>query len=108
MCFPTDLLLHKPGIKVVQDMLTKRWIIIKKDKHLGDLTFKQFLNTCRKPSSARTIEAIKTLSEAAMIMVAMRKLKEANEKWKKEKKGINDKHNSKKRKIQEGLQIESV
>jgi hypothetical protein len=72
------------------------------------LAFKQFLNTCRKPSIVRSIAAIKTLSEVTMVMVAMRKLKEANEKWKKEKKGINDKHNSKKSKIQEGLQSEFV
>lgn len=63
-------------------MLTKRWIIIKKDKQSGNLTFKQILNTCRKPSSARSIETVKKLSEVAMLMIAIRKLKEANEKCK--------------------------
>jgi hypothetical protein len=33
--------LHKPCIKVVRGMLTKRWIIIKKDKQSGNLTFRQ-------------------------------------------------------------------
>jgi hypothetical protein len=63
-------------------MLTRRWIIIKKDKQSGNLTFKQILNTCRQPSSARSIETVKKLSEVAMLMIAIRKLKEANEKCK--------------------------
>jgi hypothetical protein len=78
---------------LVRDMLTKRWIIIKKDKQPSNMCFKQILNTCRKPSSARSIETVKTLSEVAMLMIAFRKLKEANEKC---KKGINDKHGPKK------------
>jgi hypothetical protein len=32
--------LNKPCIKVVRNMLTKRWIIIKKDKQLDNLSFK--------------------------------------------------------------------
>jgi hypothetical protein len=60
------------------------------------------LNICRKPSSARRVE---TSSEVAMLMIAIRKLKEANDKCK--KKGINDKHNPKKYKIEEGWQSET-
>jgi FtsZ-binding cell division protein ZapB len=72
------------------------------------LAFKQFPNTYRKPSRVRSIKAIKALSEVAMLMVAIRKLKEENDKWKKETKGINHKHNSKKSKIEKGLQSETV
>jgi hypothetical protein len=85
-------------------MLTNRWIFIRKDKQLDNLTFKQNLNTCRKPSSVRSIETVKKLFEVAMLMIAIKKLKEANEKC---KKGINDKQSPKKNKVEEGLSSES-
>ena len=39
-----------------------------------------------KPSSARSIEAIKKLLEVVMLIVAIKKLTEGKEKWKKEMK----------------------
>jgi hypothetical protein len=97
--------LHKPCIKVVQDMLIKRWIFIKKDKQPGNLTFKQILNTRRKPSRVRSIETVKELSNVAMHMIATKKIKEANEKCK--TKGINNKQSPQKNNFEEGLSSES-
>jgi hypothetical protein len=79
---------QKLVIKVVRDMLMKKWIFFKKYKQLNDLSL--------KPLSVSNFEAIKKLYEVAMFMEVIQKLAEALEKRK--QKGINDKHNSAKSK----------
>jgi hypothetical protein len=86
---------QKPVFKVVQNMLTKKWTFIKKDKQHGDLTLRQFLDTYKKPLGASCIDAIKNLSKVAMVMEAIRK---GRGRKKNKKKGISDKHKPKKNK----------
>jgi hypothetical protein len=62
-------------VKVVHDMLTKKWIFIRKDKQLEDPALKSF--------RASIFEAFKNLSEMAMFIEAMRKTIELTEKMKK-------------------------
>jgi hypothetical protein len=62
---------HKPAIKVVRDMLTRKWIFIKKDKQLDDSTSKSF--------STSNFKAFKKLIEVAMFMEVIKKLTEATE-----------------------------
>jgi hypothetical protein len=53
---------QKSRFKVVHDMMTKKWIFVKAEKQLDDLTF--------KPFTVCNIEDIKKLSEVALFMEA--------------------------------------
>jgi hypothetical protein len=53
------LLFQKPNIKVVRDMLTKKWIIIKANKQLGVSNLKQYRDTYMKLLSASNVKAFK-------------------------------------------------
>jgi hypothetical protein len=59
---------QKPVVKVTRDMLTKKWIFIKRDKQLDDSTL--------KPIHASKFEVVKK-SEMAMFMEVLRKLTES-------------------------------
>jgi hypothetical protein len=65
---------QKPVFKMVSDMLTEKWIFIRKDKQLEDSTLKSF--------HASIFEAFKKLSERAK---AMRETIELTKKMKKKK-----------------------
>jgi hypothetical protein len=74
---------RKSGFKVVRDLLAKKWIFVKTQKQLDDLT--------PKPLTVCKIEDIKKFSEVALFMEAIRNLTEASEK---DKNRVNLKHNS--------------
>lgn len=78
------------AFKVARDMLTKKWVFVKRDKQLGSWSLRKFLDTYKKLSSARasSIEATKL----AMLMQEVWKLTQATEIRKKKKKAINRKH----------------
>jgi hypothetical protein len=65
---------QKLVIKVTCDMLTKKWIFIRRDKLLDDCAL--------KPFHASRFEVVKKLYEMAMFMEALRKLSESIEKMK--------------------------
>jgi hypothetical protein len=66
---------QKSRFKLVHDMLIKKWIFVKAQKQLDDLTIKPF-NVCN-------LEDIKKVSEVALFMEAIRMLAEASKKNKK-------------------------
>lgn len=91
---------RNPDIKVVRDLLTKKWIFIRRDKKLGDLkllsALKQLgdmkLSCILKQLGGSRSEAFKKLSEVVVFMEAMRKLTEATEQRKMRR--VSDKHNT--------------
>jgi predicted house-cleaning noncanonical NTP pyrophosphatase (MazG superfamily) len=70
------LLSQRPNIKVVRDLLTKKWIIIKANKQLCVSNLKQYRDTNAKLLSASNFKAFKHLSEVAMFLESIRKLAE--------------------------------
>jgi hypothetical protein len=70
------LLSRRPNIKVVWDLLTKKWIIIKANKQLGVSNLKQYRDTKAKLLSARKFKAFKQLTEVAMFLKSIWKLVE--------------------------------
>jgi hypothetical protein len=53
---------QKPAFKVVWDMMTEKWIFVKKYMQLGGWSLQRFLDTYKKSLSASNIEAIQNLS----------------------------------------------
>jgi hypothetical protein len=65
-CCNKKLLSRKPDIKVIRDLLTKKWIRIKANKQLGVSNLKQYQHSYTKLLSASNIKAFKQLIEVAM------------------------------------------
>lgn len=79
---------HKPSFNVARDTLTKKWVFVKKKKQLGSWPLWRFLDTYKRLSSGSNIDA----TRLAMIMQEIRKLTQASEKRKREKKAISRKN----------------
>jgi predicted house-cleaning noncanonical NTP pyrophosphatase (MazG superfamily) len=60
--------------KVVRDLLTKKWIIIKANKQLGVSNLKQYRDTNAKLLSASNFKAFKQLAEMSMFLESIQKL----------------------------------
>jgi hypothetical protein len=71
---------------VVQNLLTKKWIIIKTNKQLGISNLKQYRDTNAKLLSASNFKAFKQPTEVAMFLESIRKLAEVKTKKKNMKK----------------------
>lgn len=54
---------QRPAFKVVRDMLTRKWVIVKEDMQLCDWTLRRFLDTCNKLLSTNDIADMKNLME---------------------------------------------
>lgn len=82
----------KPFFKVTRDMLTKKWIFVKKEKKLGDWSLQRFLHNYKKLPCASSVGAIGNVSEVVLLLEGIRKLMKGSEN-KKKKKVLCDKHN---------------
>jgi predicted house-cleaning noncanonical NTP pyrophosphatase (MazG superfamily) len=76
---------------VVQNLLTKKWIIIKTNKQLGISNLKQYRDTNAKLLSASNFKAFKQPTEVAMFLESIRKLAEVKTKKKKNMKKYREK-----------------
>jgi hypothetical protein len=71
----------KPIIKLAQELVAKKWGILKEDTELDNMTLKQYMDMYKQPLIEETIEAIEKLTKVAVDM------KTKKDKKKKKKKG---------------------
>jgi hypothetical protein len=72
----------KPIIKLTQELVAKKWGILKEDKDLDSMTLKQYLDMYKQPLNEESMEAIEKLTE-----VVVDKKSKKDKKKKKKKKG---------------------
>lgn len=65
----------KPAIKMAQEVLARKWGMLKNEEEMDNLTLQQYLDIYRKPLSCSAMAAIKTLSEVAELKKVKKKKK---------------------------------
>jgi hypothetical protein len=79
----------KPIIKLTQELVAKKWGILKEDKDLDSMTLKQYLDMYKQPLNEESMEAIEKLTEVVVDKKSKKDKKKKKKKKKKGKEGLN-------------------